>query len=1169
MRLSDLVRIDNRFERSVNLLLDLHNEEKLRLYIPTRSSVNLITAYLREVTGFHGERANILIGPYGKGKSHLLLVLMSILAGKRSTGVDELIERISDVNDRAGCMIKNVHENRKILPVIINTSSGNLGQAFIRSLVRALKREGMDDVVPDSYFSEACRIIKLWESNYPETYDALNEMLMDTDVESLILDLEQMDPDALVRFRSLYPDLTSGSEFNPGIEDDVITVYRSVNRAICTRYGYDGIYIIFDEFSKYIEGHSEEGFSTDMKVLQDICELCNSSVEEQIHLTCVAHKAIRSYGDLLSRSVRNAFRGVEGRLKERRFTVSSQNNYELIADAIKKTSLFDDWKTEAEFARVVDESYQVDEFPSLFNKDDYVRIIGEGAFPLTPVAAMILLSICEKIAQNERTVFTFITEDDVHSLSSFVKRSERPAFAGADLIYDYFSELMETDRSTEIHSEWLKAEYALSQTEDSAERRIIKALAAIRMVNLPDVLPAMERFLFLALGSDEGNYKKGIERLVSSGMIVLKKGTGAYEFQSSAGIDIDNKISDCVEKFFRKVDITEVLNDVNRMTYILPKKYNQEYCMTRYFSVQVIKQDAFLSLSSVSYLISQNEPDGYLLLVLCSTTYEVEKVREHTIELGDPVLITCCAVPADDHMEETRMLLACRKLLGDETFCQENDIVLPELRKLESDLSSGLALWLASLFSGVTTVFTNGGDIIVGEKGLNRTVSDICSRIYDETPVINHELINRHNISAQVSKARNKIINDILHFRDPKGYMSGTSAESTIYRAVMAHTADDPKLKSARDEILTFIHESKGNKVSFSRLFNVLTAPPLGLRRGVIPFFIAEQLTALEDMPVVYQGKREVSIDPQLLANIAASPAEYSLFVEVGTIEKLEYIEGLERLFADHDLYCRDIEKRNRLSKITCVMQAWYRSLPQTSVTYKVPDDDTQDIKMIVRFRRLLADNPNPRELTFEKLPKICGDIDFMGVLEKVAAIKNAIDMHIHSLKKTAEKTVREELGLSAQDDFYRCLKTWYEEQPEAAKRSVLTTDNQLIFNTIRDLSARSSEEIVEKLSKAAVNFYIEDWRDDTVHEFAVRLRGLVDELEDKSSRDDGGMERLRIFDGAASEELFYDFDPGNISPAGHFFQSALEDILEEYGDTLENSEKIGILMNSIRKLME
>ena len=76
MRLSDLVKIDHRFEKSVNLLLDLNDESKLKLYIPTRSSIKLLTEYLEEVDTFSGKRANILIGPYGKGKSHLLFVLL-------------------------------------------------------------------------------------------------------------------------------------------------------------------------------------------------------------------------------------------------------------------------------------------------------------------------------------------------------------------------------------------------------------------------------------------------------------------------------------------------------------------------------------------------------------------------------------------------------------------------------------------------------------------------------------------------------------------------------------------------------------------------------------------------------------------------------------------------------------------------------------------------------------------------------------------------------------------------------------------------------------------------------------------------------------------------------------------------------------------------------------
>ena len=101
MRLLDVVKIDNRFEKSINLLLDLNNPQKIQLYIPTRSSIRIITEFIREVNHYTGDRANILIGPYGKGKSHLLLVLLAILSGNQSDDTVDLIKRISSYDKDA------------------------------------------------------------------------------------------------------------------------------------------------------------------------------------------------------------------------------------------------------------------------------------------------------------------------------------------------------------------------------------------------------------------------------------------------------------------------------------------------------------------------------------------------------------------------------------------------------------------------------------------------------------------------------------------------------------------------------------------------------------------------------------------------------------------------------------------------------------------------------------------------------------------------------------------------------------------------------------------------------------------------------------------------------------------------------------------------------------
>ncbi len=56
--------------------------------------------------------------------------------------------------------------------------------------------------------------------------------------------------------------------------------------------------------------------------------------------------------------------------------------------------------------------------------------------------------------------------------------------------------------------------------------------------------------------------------------------------------------------------------------------------------------------------------------------------------------------------------------------------------------------------------------------------------------------------------------------------------------------------------------------------------------------------------------------------------------------------------------------------------------------------------------------------------------------------------------------------------------------------------------------------------------------------------------------------------DDGTSVERFYDFNAENLSTTATFFKNALEDMMEEYDGILENNEKIGVLMDAIKKLM-
>lgn len=1168
MRLVDLVKINHRFEKSVNLLLDLNNRSKLKLYIPTRSSVKLLEGYLNEINSFSGRRANILIGPYGKGKSHLLLVLMALISGKSSEELDDLVTKIELIDKDAALVISNAYKKKKLLPVIINPNSGTLAQAFVRSLSQALKYNKLQNVVPDNYFSEALHTIDQWKQFYKNTYEMFQQELGDQ-ASSLLRDLRAYDYNALNKFREIYPKLTSGSTFNPVIDDDVLSVYRSVNRRICEKHGYDGIYIIFDEFSKYVEGHSEEGFSADMKTLQDICELCNSSKDEQLHLTCVAHKAVRAYGDSLSKEIRNAFQGVEGRLTEIPFIVSSQNNYELIADAIQKKPAFGTWKAENKnYAAMLADSYQIKELTALFDNKDFEEIAVNGVFPLTPLTALLLLSLSEKIAQNERTIFTFLTGKDLYSLAMYVEKSRDTGFVGTDLIYDYFSQLLAEEKDLSVHNEWLRAEYALGKMEDENERKILKAVAIIRMVNRTDSVSVNETFIRLATGLDHKICQNAIESLKSSKLIEFKPGQKAYDFKNSIGIDVEEAVSDCAMKNFSKINISDVLNQINVQKYILPKKYNQDHFMTRYVKVHAMNMDSFLALSSVNYLPRENYPDGYLFVIVDGEKSKKEDIQRHIRDLDNNTVATAIINLDKECEHKTKLLLATSKLLTDKIFTSENETITTELENWKALLISELNEALESAMNGIVEIYTIFGACQIGEKGLNRTISEFMEQLYTMTPIINNEMINRHDVTAQTSKARNTIVDDIFHFRLFDKYTSGTSAESTIYRACMTHTKNDENLQNVRKVITTFIQDCKGKKVSFSILVDMLTKPPIGMRKGPMPLYIAEQIVQLEDMPVIYHDKTEIALDAKLMADVIAMPDRHYLFVEEETAIKLEYIQGLELLFAEYGEYCREIENMNRLARLKCFIQAWYRSLPQTSITFQAEDFDGQVMKELVPFRKLLTGEPNPRELIFEQIPKAVKSENLTEVLEKITRIKKEIDSHIERLKKNAEAVVRTVFVFPESDNLRLSLQHWYENLPDKARNSVLSSDLQNVFNTVRDIAFGGGNEIIEKLAKATTHFFIEDWTDKTILEFKDTLQKLIDELGKKQDTSDVAGNKIMISTEDGMKECFYNFDSESLSSSGYFFQSALDEMIDEYGSAVDNNEKIGILMSMVKKLM-
>lgn len=333
--MSNMISVAPGFQYSINIGFDLNNEDKLRNFIPTQSALELLEEILQSTRPASTERARVLIGAYGKGKSHIMLMILSILMKKDLRLFEKLNARLQR-EPQLLAQVQNYYERaERILPVVISGSRSSLSQAFLLALQRTLSENDMLDVMPETNYAAAAKAVRRWQADFPETYDRFAGMI-DVPPERFIAQLEEYDAHAYAEFERLYPLLTAGSVFNPFLGFDVIELYEHAVKGIRSR-GYSGIYLVYDEFSKYLEANIADASVSDIKMLQDFAEKCNRSGEQQMHIMLISHKEISNYIDKLPKQKVDGWRGVSERFRHTHLNYNFSQTYEIISAVIRKS----------------------------------------------------------------------------------------------------------------------------------------------------------------------------------------------------------------------------------------------------------------------------------------------------------------------------------------------------------------------------------------------------------------------------------------------------------------------------------------------------------------------------------------------------------------------------------------------------------------------------------------------------------------------------------------------------------------------------------------------------------------------------------------------------------------------------------------------------------------
>ena len=110
--LTELINVNHNFKTSINLSLNINDHDKLGSFIPTTSSVVLLNEYLDSIID-KNDFSTLLIGPYGKGKSHLVLVLLAIISWRRDLEsnrqtIYELCEKIKRLSEQTVALAEKI-----------------------------------------------------------------------------------------------------------------------------------------------------------------------------------------------------------------------------------------------------------------------------------------------------------------------------------------------------------------------------------------------------------------------------------------------------------------------------------------------------------------------------------------------------------------------------------------------------------------------------------------------------------------------------------------------------------------------------------------------------------------------------------------------------------------------------------------------------------------------------------------------------------------------------------------------------------------------------------------------------------------------------------------------------------------------------------------------------
>jgi energy-coupling factor transporter ATP-binding protein EcfA2 len=909
----------------------------------------------------------------------------------------------------------------------------------------------------------------------------------------------------------------------------------------------DGVLILLDEMGKALDFCANN--NKDLYIFQQLADIAQKS-NNNVVIIGFLHQPFTEYTKNKESKLQEDWAKVQGRYRDLGYNPSVDESLFLLGDAISKTNKKLEGSLEKkhkQLVEIVNTSFQ----SKTRSASDLNKTL-----PLDPLVSLLLGPISKRrFSQNERSLFGFLASHEKYGFREFLidhysEKNNDYKLYSLDNLWKYLHHNLYHIIVTSSDSKaWLESCDAIDRAMkrgNDLHSSITRVVAVLTLFGFNQHFHATKNFLekyFEYKGYDKSDVTKAIQELESWTVIIYRPAHKGFFIFEGSDIDINNLIKNQKEKLENGIDWTTVCDLSENVL-----------ATSHYHKTGTMRWANKLLISSVDHKLSSllNMSPSHGKIFLNFVLPVTEKARQDLLKLaGDNEYIVVGKSSKIDRLKDISIeLIALEKAKKDESSIVRDKIALKELNSRIISFRQELSHELNKAFSNTIWEYLN-------KEYKNQPLSSIASiaadKIFNKSPVIINELINKTKPSGSANAALKKLLKAMSEFADKPTLALPEKtfpAEKGLYYSALynigLHVPDAkikgsfkfimPPKKQSRllalfETTLEFISDTNGI-IKISSIINIWESEPYGIAKGVIPIWLLAFLQA-NTHHLAFYDYNGITSKPTFI-NGADEEFAMKLFQQPDLI-------GVQIVRVDHSTtsYLNELALALKLKEHETTPLIIAQSLVSFYAELSPWTRNTRTLaKNLLKFKDETKVASDPNDYLFNKLPMIFG--------------KNT---KISDLKSEDFSSILEQLSKAHDKELLKF---------ESRIKEYIKF-NQHLVKSCKKVAAFTTHPKVETFALRLSEFASSNkW----ISAIISLLSGKAERNWDDSAFAKANSELIEIIERFKKDLYLSDFGDINYSNVKNDFKKHLKDIDSKIGD-LEIKQRKAILMTMLDDLME